>query len=257
MKVVYASLIALVSSRSIIDLKPYNLDERPNVTPNKKVTAGDCQVNPWLLLTLFNRLPDLAPDGTKFDVKQSTIFKSLVKCKDNQDVKEIFTFDYMLKKKPELWNTLQANPVPQTGKTLAEWSVVTNLLDIDSTDDGFLKTLKDWSSSKVFMNMYKRQFWANQFNTPGAQRYQYVNRKYDSFKDARKDAKTHSATASSVASIADGFTANAKSGDQKLEQFRFWAPYAKPVANAFRGPKPAVQKVLPAAVVEVEAPPAV
>lgn len=253
MKVVYASLIALVSSRSIIDLKPYNLDERPNVTPNKKVTAGDCQVNPWLLLTLFNRW---TVDNPTADVKRSTIFKSLVQCKDNQDVKEIFTFDYMLKKKPELWNNLQTNPVPQTGKTLAERSVV-DLLDIDSTADGFRKTLKDWSSSKVFMNMYKRKFWADQFNTPVAQRYQYVNRKYDSFKAARDEAKTHSATASGVASIADGFTANAKSGDQKLEQFRFWAPYAKPVANAFRGPKPAVQKVLPAAVVEVEAPPAV
>jgi len=205
MKVIYASLFALANARSIINPKPYILDERPVIKDTAKpTTAGECTTNPWLLLSIINNNA-----ATKMDL--ATTMKSLVNCKDNQHVREIFSLNYLMANNAALWNNLRVGGVA-TG----------NLVDLLQLDPK--KDLKNWSDSKVFINMYKWKLYNDLYNKAPFPKYQYVQRKFDSFKKAKAAAEKN------VLNV------------DKMEQFREWMPYAKPLAKAFAAPKPVVAK---------------
>jgi hypothetical protein len=209
MKVIYASLFALASARSIINPKPYFLDERPVVKPDAQVTTPtSCTTNPWLLLSLINKSA-----ATKIGL--DTAMKSLVKCKDNQHVREIFSLNYLMSNNKDLWTKLRVDP----DGNAANGDQLVDILQLDPKKD-----LKNWSDSKVFINMYKWKMYNDLYNKAPFPKYQYVQRKYNAFKTAKADAEK------AVPKL------------DKLEQFREWAPYAQPVAKLFSGAKP-VKKV--------------
>merc|ERR1711981_78699 len=228
MKFVYASIVALASAKSIINPKPYLLDERPEpLRPVSSVPANDCHVNPWILLTLVNQW-DAANSFTLANGGLNTVMKSLQKCKDNDHVKEIFTLNYVMKKKPELYtNLITADTVaPNQIDRNADGTMdkVVDLLQI--TDPA--ATFSTWSDSKVFVNMYKWNMWNNLYNQAPLQRYQYVTRKVDAFKDQK--AKALAAETAAQAGRATPFTSN----EQKLMQLRDYLPFAQPVIKKLR-----------------------
>jgi len=224
MKFVYASIIALANAKSIINLKPYLLDERPEpVRAQFASQPNDCQVNPWILLSLVDQL---AADTDK--VKLDYAMKSLQKCKDNDHVKEVFTINYIMKKKPDLYANLVetdtgANAINRDLDTTTN-EKVKDLLQI--TDPA--TTFKAWSDSKVFINMYKWNAWNKLYNQKPLQSYQYLTRKVDSFKDQK--TKAEAKTSNKQRNVGNPAVMTPyTSSEQKLMQLRDYLPFAQPV----------------------------
>jgi hypothetical protein len=192
-----------------------------------RITAGSCKTNPWLLLSLINNNA-----ASKMDL--ATTMKSLVACKDNQHVREIFSLNYLMANNADLWNNLRVGGVANG-----------NLVDLLQLDPK--KDLASWTDSKVFINMYKWKLYNDLYNKAPFPKYQYVQRKFDSFKKAKAAAE--------------------KTNTDKLEQYREWAPYAKPLNKLFAqkpaqhfapvaqqqyvAPKPVAQAVVQAAASDV------
>jgi len=180
-------------------LVPYELDARPAdskiVEPASWVEeiqaniGQDCAVNPFILDFLLTK----APQNT--NVQRSTVWKSLRKCKDNEAVKHIFTIDYLMKNKAELYGSL-------TSTTLEDGSNPGT--DVDHDNDGtndyiveflhlhgnknFRENLKEWSKSKVYLNAMKWKMYNDLFNTMSLQKYQYWKRKAADLKLHKADA---------------------------------------------------------------------
>jgi hypothetical protein len=242
MKLVFACCVAVASAKSIINLEqdrylpgfvPTNV---PTVEPAQwmeeiKETIGeDCAVNPYILNLLINKLPA----GDK--VTQSTVWSSLRKCKDNSAVNHIMTLDYLVKNKPELYNNLLSGSNGQSafdpnGDGVHEVSpLVVDFLDLTKVEgQSFRDNLKDWSNSKVYLNLLKWKQYNNIFNTMSLQRYQFWTRKVNDLNKHKDAAKIE-------------YT-------DKLEQFRAYKPFVEPflkkrtapVANpTFVQPKPII-----------------
>jgi len=219
MKLVLACCMAVASAKSIINLNPYDLDSRPTdaktVEPANWIEEIDamigqeCAVNPYILNLLINKLPA----GDK--VTQKTVWSSLRKCKDNSAVNHIMTLDYLVKNKPELYNNLLSgtnghSAFDLNGDGVAEVSpLVVNFLDFTKVPgQSFRDNLKDWSKSKVYLNLLKWKSYNDIFNTMSLQRYQFWTRKANDLKTHREAAKVK-------------YT-------DKLEQFRAYKPFVKP-----------------------------
>jgi len=237
MKLVFACCVAVASAKSIINLNPYNLDSRPTnvktVEPAswlEEIDAAigqDCAVNPYILNLLINKIP--AGDM----VTQSTVWSSLRKCKDNSAVNHIMTLDYLVKNKPELYNNLLSGSNGESafdlnGDGVAEVSpLVVDFLDLTKVEgQSFRGNLKDWSNSKVYLNLLKWKQYNNIFNTMSLQKYQFWTRKVNDL-NKHKDA------------------AKIKYTD-KMEQFRAYKPFVKPFMKPFGGVlKKRIAKVAP------------
>lgn len=238
MKLVFACCVAVASAKSIIDLVPSNEyipDFRPiegervgdfkTVEPAEwmeeiKETIGqDCAVNPYILNLLINKLPA----GDK--VTQSTVWSSLRKCKDNSAVNHIMTLDYLVKNKPELYNNLLSGSNGQSAFALKikpngdrvheVQPLVVDFLDLTKVEgQSFRDNLKDWSNSKVYLNLLKWKQYNNIFNTMSLQKYQFWTRKVNDLNKHKDAAKIE-------------YT-------DKLEQFRAYTPFVSPFVSPFK-----------------------
>jgi hypothetical protein len=227
MKLVFASFFALASAL------PYNPDHRPSnakiVEPASWVEeieaniGQDCAVNPYILNLLIGKLPSVTTA-----VQTKTVWSSLRKCKDNDAVKHIFTIDYLVKNKANLYNDLLEagdgnSQLDHNNDGTKDY--VKDFLQLDTTGKKTFKAnLQDWSKSKVYFSMMKWKYYNDFFNGAPLQKFQFWTRKAN-------DLKTHKADAE-------------KKYTNKLEQIREYKPFLTPF----------VKKQQPAAVVPVAVP---
>ena len=103
------------------------------------------------------------------------------------------TLDYLVKNKPELYNNLLSGSNGQSafdpnGDGVHEVSpLVVDFLDLTKVEgQSFRDNLKDWSNSKVYLNLLKWKQYNNIFNTMSLQRYQFWTRKVNDLNKHRK-----------------------------------------------------------------------
>jgi hypothetical protein len=231
MKLVFASIFAAVASAL-----PYNPDSRPSnpkiVEPAswiEEIEANigqDCAVNPYILNLLIGKLP-----ATQTAVQRKTVWSSLRKCKDNEAVKHIFTIDYLMKNKANLYNDLLE---VGDGKSTFDHNndgtkdYVKDFLQLDTTGKKtFKQNLQDWSKSKVAVSMMKWKYYNDFFNGAPLQKFQFWTRKAN-------DLKTHKADAE-------------KKYTNKLEQIREYKPFLKPFMRKEIAPAAPVAPIVPIA----------
>lgn len=236
MKLVFASIFALASAL------PYNPDERPTdfkrvmpATWVEEIEANigqDCAVNPYILNLLISKLPK-----TQTAVERKTVWSSLRKCKDNEGVKHIFTIDYLMKKKPKLYNDLLE---VGDGKSTLDHNndgtkdYVKDFLQLDTTGKKtFKQNLQDWSKSKVYVSAMKWKYYNDFFNGAPLQKFQFWTRKANDYKTHKADAE--------------------KKYTNKLEQFREYKPFLTPFVKKQKPIAP-VAPVVPVAPVAPVAP---
>jgi len=202
--------------RSIINPDPYLPDERPEVGAPIHVlpqAGSGCKVNPWLLMAMLNHavpatiskssMTQIGISGTgknTFPTKSvglDFVMKSLMACKDNEKVKEIFSLNYLMKDKPDLYKVLNTGATDadrgyKSYKVDGARDPLVDLLGIKGTE------LSKWTKSKVFLNMYKwklyNQLYSGQYQgsqgTPFV-KYKYMKDKFNNLQVEQKDVRTH------------------------------------------------------------------
>jgi hypothetical protein len=201
--------------------KPYLLDARPpakepvHILPSAGLNANNCKVNPWLLMAMLNHpgTPEemmtfsaLTVKGKTWDDKDKStstypgkslgldfVMRSLEGCRDNQKARDVFAINYLMQDKPELYNVLY-DPTEADTDEKRGWKKyelngnhgpLVPMLGLSG------KPFKDWTDSKVLINMYKWKIYNSLYSGTPMTAVKRFKEKYDLFKTERRDADAH------------------------------------------------------------------
>lgn len=225
--------------------KPYLLDARPAAT--KPVHTGmpsfadaDCKINPWLLMAFLEHDPSppvvvsqsalTKTYGDKWPANSlglDFVMNSLQGCHNNQKVRDVFAIDFLMKDKPELYGALAAGSTDaekgyntyKVGDVKGKFAGVKDLLQLEGT-----KPFKDWSASKVYLNMYKWKVYNGLYSDTPMFAVKHLKDQYTKFKAERVHAKELVKKEQDARATKDKLPSMLA----KLDEVKHWAPYLPP-----------------------------